>query len=73
MRTCLTLLAFLTVVAPAAAQDRGIPRDNPNFFFATPRGTFVIRGSWLFARGGSDWYDFVTQHLTLDQKDYNAP
>ena len=73
MRSCLTLLVVLTVVAPAAAQDPAIPRDNPDFFFDQPRGTITIRGSRLFARGSSDWYDFVTEHLTLGTKDFNAP
>ena len=32
-----------------------------------------MRGSWLFARAGSDLFDFVQQQLTVDKKDFNTP
>jgi hypothetical protein len=75
MRSCLALLVVLTVAAPAAAQDRLSPprRSAPDFLFAKPHGSITVRGSWLFSRNGSDWYDFVTDQLTLDSKDFNAP
>jgi hypothetical protein len=69
MRSCLTFLVVMAVTAPAAAQVR----NSPDFFFDPPRGSITVRGSWLFARGGSDWYDFVTENLTLERKDFNAP
>ena len=31
-----------------------------------------MRGSWLFSRGQSDWYEFVTDQLTLSPRDFNA-
>jgi len=75
MRFCLTLLVVLSVAASAAAQDRPNPirRPAPDFLFAPPHGSVTVRGSWLFSRGGSDWYDFVTDQLTLERKDFNAP
>lgn len=77
MRSCLApLLVALVVLAPAvpaAAQDRPIPRSAPDFLFQKPHASVTLRGSWLFARGDSDWYDFVTDLLTIDTKDFNAP
>ena len=32
-----------------------------------------VRGSWLFASANSDLFDFVTDQLTIDKKDFNAP
>ena len=75
MRFFLTLLVVLSAAAPSAAQTRSNPprRPAPDFLFGKPHGSLTVRGSWLFARGGSDWYDFVTDRLTLDRKDFNAP
>lgn len=74
MRLCLTLLVVsMLAAAPAAAQTPTPPRPAPDFLFGRPDGSVTVRGSWLFARGGSDWYDFVTHQLTLDTSDFNAP
>jgi hypothetical protein len=77
MRSCLTpLLLALIVLAPAvpvAAQDRPIPRSAPDFLFERPHASVTLRGSWLFTRGDSDWYTFLTDLLTIDTKDFNAP
>src|SRR5262245_5326159 len=56
--------------APASIQR---PRGDPDFLFGRPGGTFGIRGSWIFNREGSDWYDFVTDQLTIDRGALNAP
>ena len=74
MRSCFALMLLVVVAAPAAAQDPRLPpRSSPDFLFAQPRASVTLRGSWLFARGDSDWYAFVTRHLTLDSADFNAP
>jgi hypothetical protein len=75
MRFCLALLVVLSIAAPAAAQTQSRPprRPAPDFLFEQPRGSITVRGSWLFARSGSDWYDFVTDQLTLERKDFNVP
>lgn len=75
MKCCLTLLVLLTAAVPATAQDNPNPirRSAPDFLLAKPHGSVTVRGSWLFSRSGSDWYDFVTNHLTLESKDFNAP
>ena len=75
MRCCVTLLVLLAAALPVAAQDNPNPirRPAPDFLLEKPRGSLTLRGSWLFSRSGSDWYDFVTDQLTLRQKDFNAP
>jgi opacity protein-like surface antigen len=74
-------LSLLTVVAalvagPASAQDDR-PRPHPgataDFFFGEPRGSIALRGGWVFARAGSDLFDFVRDQLTVDGGDFNAP
>jgi opacity protein-like surface antigen len=32
-----------------------------------------FRSGWMFASANSDLFTFVQQHLTVDQKDFNAP
>jgi hypothetical protein len=72
MRSCLAVLVFLAAAVPAAAQSP-IKRSAPDFLFEKPHGSVTVRGSWLFSRGQSDWYDFVTDQLTLQRSDFNAP
>ena len=71
------LLIFLGVPCIAGAQSADPPRPHPgataDFMFGQPRGSLSLRGSWVFARAGSDLFDFVTDQLTLDSKDFNAP
>src|SRR5215216_7164269 len=77
MTRCLVLMVLsLATAVPAGPQNRlppPNPRPSPDFFFSAPEGSVTVRGSWLFARAGSDWYDFVSDQLTLDTKDFNAP
>jgi hypothetical protein len=77
MRVCLTLaFLWMTTAAPALAQNTPGPpirRPSPDFLFGRPDGSVTVRGSWLFARGRSDWYDFVSRHLTIENDDFNAP
>lgn len=77
----LSIVVVFTDVASAQPQD-SVPSPssvvdqstgNPDFLFGTPRGSVGLRGSWLFARAGSDLFDFVEQTLTIDRKDFNAP
>jgi hypothetical protein len=75
------LLLVVSAPLPASADagdDQAGPssppqRSAPDFLFGRPDGSVGLRGSWVFARGGSDWYDFVTEHLTLEHDDFDAP
>jgi hypothetical protein len=73
----LILLAGGTAHAAPGQQDQSAPtegsRRSPDFLFGRPDGTFGVRGSWIFNRAGSDWYDFVTDQLTIDDGAFNAP
>jgi hypothetical protein len=73
----LILLAAVPSYAAPDGQDQPDPgsgsRRSPDFLFGRPSGTFGIRGNWVFNRGGSDWYDFVTDQLTIDKGAFNAP
>jgi hypothetical protein len=80
----LALAAWLVLPALAGAEDRqsqppaqqttaaSSPR-RADFLFGRPKGSFGIRGNWLFSSAGSDLFDFVTEHLTLEKADFNAP
>ncbi|MBM3820078.1 MAG: hypothetical protein FJW14_13820 [Acidimicrobiia bacterium] len=73
---CLVILLVLAGTAGAAAQSAAPPvvqRPTPDFLFGEPKGSLGIRGSWLFARAGSDVFDFVQQHLTIDKGAFNTP
>jgi hypothetical protein len=65
------------LAGPGEAQDQpppiSLPLPNPDFLFGRPDWSIAVRGSWLFSRAGSDWYDFVTDQLTLDSGSFNAP
>ena len=77
MRVALFTMVALGILA-GGAQGQSAPRAQasrpaPDFLFDRPTGSVGIRGSWVFARAGSDWFDFVTEHLTLENNDFNAP
>ena len=71
------LLGFLGVPSIAAGQPADPPRQHPgataDFIFGRPHGSLSLRGSRVFARAGSDLFDFVTDQLTLESGDFNAP
>lgn len=74
------LVVLVASSASAAPEDQNPtppvqPRSTPDFLFGRPHGSVGIRGGWLFARAGSQWYDFVTapNQLTIDRSDFNAP
>lgn len=61
------VLVFGLVPMPAAAQE------SPDFFFGEPRVALGGRFGWMFAHAGSDVFDFVTEQLTLNRSDFDAP
>ncbi len=63
----------MPTVAAAQTGPRPVTPAAPgDFLFARPKAEVGVRVGWSFNRGGSDWYDFVTDQLTLDQGDFNA-
>lgn len=67
---------------PVAAQSAGSPRQTSSppplrtspsdFLIGQPRGLLAVRGGWLFANTGTDLYDFISDQLTIDGKDFNT-
>lgn len=57
----------------AAPPQTPMPDRGADFLFGRPRHSLGVRGNWLFANANSDLFDFVTDQLTLDKKDFNAP
>ena len=82
MRFCFVVVIVMAAASvPAAAQDQAglpppeapAPRGAPDFLYGRPYGSLAVRGSWSLVRASSDWYDFVTDQLTLQRSDFNAP
>ena len=77
--TPVVFVLFAAVVAHAETPGQSTqppaqtPRKSPDFLFGRPDGSIAVRGSWIFSRGGSDWYDFVTDQLTIDRGAFTAP
>lgn len=79
VRSC-TALILLASPAFAGDQDRSSPSQqpgvvvptNPDFMVGRPHGSLGIRGNWLISSAGSDIFDFVTQHLSIDKSDFNT-
>jgi hypothetical protein len=63
-------MSFAASPHPAAAAQQG--GAGPDFFFGQPRRAVGLRGHVTFARARSDWYDFVTDQLTLDRNDFRG-
>lgn len=79
---CSALLLMVTAVATANASpgdqnpSQGTSAQAPpsrDFLLGRPRASIGVRGNWLFARAGSDIYDFVTEQLTFEKAAFNAP
>ena len=71
------IVAVVVLAAPALAGAQTGPRPVApappgDFLFGRPRAEVGIRAGWSLSRGGSDWYDFVTDQLTLNPGDFNA-
>lgn len=75
MRVCLAVLVALSLASPAVADEAQPQPTNPtpDFLFGRPRGSIGIRSGWTIGRAGSDWYNFVTDQLTLTNGDFNRP
>ena len=69
MRVVVALVLLLSAVGTAHAQQP--PSPSPDFFFGQPDGSLALRGSWIFARAGSDLFDFVERELTIDEGNFD--
>ena len=69
----LCLAGAADATAQNARQTTAGDFPSADFLFGAPRASVGVRGNFLFARAGSDWFTFVTRELSLDKKDFNAP
>ena len=60
------------VLDPAPRRVQELP-GRPDFLFGRPRGSVALRGSRVFARAGSDLFDFVQDQFTVESDAFNAP
>src|SRR5687768_906816 len=75
-----TALVLLTSPAYAGGQDPASSQQQPNvvvpsspdFLLGRPHASIGVRGNWMMATAGSDIYDFVSQHLTIEKSDFNT-
>ena len=67
------VILLVLAAAPAAVAQQPASRATPDFLFSEPRGTIGVRGSWVLASAGSDLFDFVRTHLTVDRRSFDAP
>src|SRR6266550_3004449 len=64
----LTACAITMIAPPSYAQ-----RAGDGFLFHVPIGTWGVRGGINLASANSDVFAFVTDQLTRDRSDFNAP
>lgn len=67
----LAVVILTSAATPAFPQGQASP-SRPDFLFGRPDGSISLRGGWVFARAGSDLYEFVERELTIDKKDFNS-
>lgn len=84
---CTTVAVLSGVPRPAVASADGAESETreqaqarPDFLFGQPGTSIAVRGQWFAARAGrdrfdpeADLYDFLTETLTLEQRDFSAP
>jgi len=64
------VLPLVCLALPLSAQSSGAGRG---FLFGAPVGSVTIRGGYALANAGSDFFDFTTNELTLDRRDFSSP
>jgi hypothetical protein len=75
LATTTVLGAFLLLPATALGEDQAeeIPQSKLDFHFQAPRVSLGLRGGWAFNRSDGEIYDFLTETLTLEKNDFDAP
>jgi hypothetical protein len=74
----LSVAAALLLTAATALADEpdgaAALQQNPapDFLFGRPKINVGLRGAFTFGRARSDWYEFVTDQLTLDRNDFRS-
>lgn len=66
-------ITFLVLLLLPGAAFAGQADDPEGFYFDEPRFSIAARGSRVFAGAGSDVFDFFTEQLTIERRDFDAP
>jgi hypothetical protein len=72
----LCVMPFGGAAADAQTADQVPPAMRmpaPDFLLKRPTGSVGLRGNWVFARAGSDLFDFLHEQLTIDKGDFRSP
>jgi hypothetical protein len=78
-RVIALLVCALPLGGASARAQTGDPAPSPvrmpspDFLLKPPVGSVAVRGNWVFARAGSDLFDFLQEQLTIDKRDFRAP
>lgn len=81
MRSLAIVVVLLSTGAAAAEEPRAneeasadaLAQAQPDFRFSVPGNSFGLRGGWTFNRAEGEIYDFLTDQLTLESSDFDAP
>ncbi|MBP7779388.1 MAG: hypothetical protein KA371_19900 [Acidobacteria bacterium] len=63
----------VAVAQPAPRPPAMAPPPPSDFMLGRPKVFLALDGGFLFARAGSDLYDFVTDQLTIEKRQFNTP
>jgi len=63
----------LAAAQPADQPQSPVRMPAPDFLLKRPIGSIGVRGNWVFARAGSDLFDFLHEQLTIDKRDFRGP
>jgi opacity protein-like surface antigen len=69
----LALGGVLAAAQPADQPQSPVRMPAPDFLLKRPIGSIGVRGNWVFARAGSDLFDFLHEQLTIDKRDFRGP
>lgn len=69
----LTATAFGAEPAEAGEAAEETPEPRLDFRFEAPKVSLGLRGGWAFNRAEGEIYDFLTDELTLEKSDFDAP
>ena len=64
------LVALVTALAIAPPPHAQMAGDG--FLFHRPNARIAIRGGYALASAGSDLFEFTTEQLTLDKRDFSS-
>lgn len=70
LKRAVVLAACAAVFAPGEVV---LAQGGDGYLFKEPRVTFKLETGYGFQRASSDIYDFLTDELTLGQRDFDAP